>query len=120
MARSWRSWSSPSLVSLDRSGDDARAKKDLNPGAQGVLGASVDAEEDRPAAFAAALVEVWDINDDNYMAVVGEGNDDAHFQEVGWGVGPGAGDGSNEEAGGGAGGALPAVSPDLAAAKELA
>lgn len=87
------------LFPLDRSGDDASANKELNSGAQGVLGTGVGAE-DRPAASAADLLEVWEFNDDDYAGVVGEFDDDADVEKVGWGVGPGDGDGFNAEAGG--------------------
>ena len=64
------------------------------------LDADAGAEEDKAAARMAGLLEVWDINDDNYTSAVGEGDDDAHAEQVGWGVGSEAGDGSNGETGG--------------------
>ena len=82
MATSRRSWPASFLFPLDRSRDDARAKKELNSDAHGVVEADAGAEEDRPAARAADLPEVKDISDDGYTGVVGEGDDNADVEKV--------------------------------------
>ena len=89
------------LLPLDGSGDDAWAKKELHPDAQGnPLDADTGEEEAEPEAGEEDLLEVFDISDDDDTGVVNEGDDDDDVEEIE----PGAGDGSNDVAGGAAGG----------------